>query len=333
MSIKIPVPSLQIDFAALLLSLRSAYLGEALSRAVGELDIQVVDSELIELVGNDSLSKLAARGLRGELVYAVPSVLRRNPRLLGYYRLLLGFSQKEFYKSSLGTTSFKAMEMEGVLGRTTEIRLRELCLALVGSARSLCDGIGYQNVDIPLLDDLQLLTLGPQLRGGANVKRGAAAILAVFELIRSIVHASVESEDVRSLTVRNAAGRLVRIEIASDPDLVITEELSASRRLLIAVEVKGGTDFSNIHNRIGEAEKSHQKARRVGYTECWTIVNVDRFDEDIARRESPSTDRFYRLPELLSPASPSGGDFRDRVIALTGIPSKPTPRRKRLSKP
>lgn len=29
-------------------------------------------------------------------------------------------------------------------------------------------------------------------------------------------------------------------------------------RNIIAVEVKGGTDFSNIHNRIGEAEKSHQ---------------------------------------------------------------------------
>jgi hypothetical protein len=32
----------------------------------------------------------------------------------------------------------------------------------------------------------------------------------------------------------------------------------------VAVEIKGGKDYSNIHNRIGEAEKSHQKAKKEG---------------------------------------------------------------------
>jgi hypothetical protein len=39
------------------------------------------------------------------------------------------------------------------------------------------------------------------------------------------------------------------------------------------------TDFSNIHNRIGEAEKSHQKARQTGYTEVATGAEMK------ARRE------------------------------------------------
>jgi hypothetical protein len=39
-------------------------------------------------------------------------------------------------------------------------------------------------------------------------------------------------------------------------------------RSLAAIEIKGGRDYSNIHNRIGEAEKSHQKAEKQGYVEC-----------------------------------------------------------------
>ena len=85
--------------------------------------------------------------------------------------------------------------------------------------------------------------------------------------------------------------------------------------------MKGGKDFSNVHNRLGEAEKSHQKARHRGYTECWTVVNVDNIDLDLGKRESPSTDRFYRLSSLIAGVGEDFEDFRDRVVALTGIPT------------
>ena len=87
------------------------------------------------------------------------------------------------------------------------------------------------------------------------------------------------------------------------------------------MEVKGGTDFSNIHNRVGEAEKSHQKARQAGFVECWTVVNVDRIDMAMAKRESPSTNNFYRISQLESGKGAEFCDFRDRIISLTGIPS------------
>lgn len=110
------------------------------------------------------------------------------------------------------------------------------------------------------------------------------------------------------------------IEFAPDPDIVICEEMNArSIRKLIAIEIKGGTDFSNIHNRVGEAEKSHQKAKSDGYVECWTVVNVDRIDMNMAGRESPSTNRFYRISALKSGEGEEYNDFRNRIIALTGI--------------
>ncbi len=70
------------------------------------------------------------------------------------------------------------------------------------------------------------------------------------------------------LEIKNAANRRVLIRFSSDPDIVIQEEMPTRElRNNLAIEVKGGLDFSNIHNRIGEAEKSHQKAKAAGYNE------------------------------------------------------------------
>ena len=111
------------------------------------------------------------------------------------------------------------------------------------------------------------------------------------------------------------------IKLAADPDIVLQEEMESDvYRDIIAIEVKSGTDFSNIHNRIGEAEKSHQKARQAGFVECWTIVNVDRIDLEMAQRESPSTNRFYRISELTKGVGVEFLDFRSRIVSLVGIP-------------
>jgi XcyI restriction endonuclease len=99
----------------------------------------------------------------------------------------------------------------------------------------------------------------------------------------------------------------------------------SSLRNIVAIEVKAGVDFSNIHNRIGEAEKSHQKAKADGYVERWTVVNVDRVDMIMARQESPSTDRFYRLSRLDAGTGEEYQDFYNRVVALTGIIASPGP--------
>ena len=320
MPISIPAPQLQIDFAFALDQIRGLYLQQALSEAVSQLDIKKVDTELARLVPSTSLSKLASRGLRGELMFAVPALLSACPRLLGYYRLLLGFSQKAFYTSEFGLTGFKSMEEKGALSAGQFERLDELCAALGSSAVVLLDGIGVNRITRELLEDLALLTVGPQLRGGHNVKLGLAGIIKVFHAISGIVaHAAVKTEP-NCIELKNAADRRVLIEFASDPDIIIREEMTTNTfRNIIAIEVKGGMDFSNIHNRIGEAEKSHQKARAKGFYECWTVVNVDRIDLDMARRESPSTNRFYRLSQIDAKEGDEYMDFRNRVVSLTAI--------------
>ncbi|MBX9910311.1 MAG: XcyI family restriction endonuclease [Beijerinckiaceae bacterium] len=318
--VAIPEPRLQVNFARILGEVRGTMLQEALGETVRRLQISELDKELAGFVPAGSLAALAGHGLRGELMFAVPMVLAENPKLLGYYRLLYGYSQKEFYASSVAG-KFKPLEERGSLTEKNKAGLEILCREMAAAGALLLAGISTNAINVSLLDDLTLLTLGPQLRGGANVRTGSAAIAAVFGVIESIVSGSVAVSGSAAIELKNAAGRKVLIEFAPDPDIIIREEMRAGiYRQLIAIEIKGGRDFSNIHNRIGEAEKSHQKARAAGYVECWTVVNVDNIDLEMARRESPSTNRFYRMSDLIAASGPEYQDFWDRLVSLTGVP-------------
>lgn len=318
--IRIPAPDLQIDFSAALLHFRNAMLMDALGEAVEGVELAQLDGELAAHAPAAALKSLAARGLRGELVFAVPCLLIQNPRLLGYYRLLLGHSQKLFYTSKTGLASFKRLEETGLLSEAHTTRLGELCLELNRAAARLLEGISSSQLNKEHLDDLTLITLGPQLRGGSNNRKGVLATATVFDVILGIVREHADVTTSKAITITNAAGRKVQIHFAADPDIVIREEMEAAQyRDVVAIEVKGGTDFSNIHNRLGEAEKSHQKARYVGFVECWTVVNVSKLDLDMARQESPSTDRFYNLEAISSADGAEYRDFRNRILSAVGV--------------
>jgi hypothetical protein len=319
-NISIPRPELQINFSKALHRIRETYLQEALSKTIAIIDLSRLDKELFEYVPEDHLKLLAKQGLRGELIFPVPYLLETNPFLLGYYRLLLGFSQKEFYTASFGVSIFRNMEMEGKFSEMHKTRLPELCKALIHCAIILADEIGFDNLNCELIDDLALLTIGPQLRGGANVKKGTVGISDVLKVINDIVEGSICSSKPNRIELTNAAERKVFIESASDPDIVIREEIGENRyRNIVAIEVKGGKDFSNIHNRIGEAEKSHQKAKQSDYAECWTVLNVERTDLEIAKKESPSTNKFFIISQLNLRSGPEYQNFKELIISLTGI--------------
>lgn len=322
MTLNLPPPDLQVGFALKLAEARSLILQDALKDTVRRLDIVELDKQLATCAPKAGLSVLAAHGLRGELVFPVPLILESNPRLLAYYRLLYGYSQELFYTATTGMGRFMAMEERGAIAPKNVPDLWPMCRHLGSIGSMLLAGVGSASISDHFLDDLTLLTIGPQWRGSANVDIGTEGIDIAFGIVREIVKSGILSEVASRLELKNAANRSVLVEIAADPDIKIQEVMtSGALRQLIAIEVKGGRDFSNIHNRVGEAEKSHQKARAAGFTECWTIINVDRTNLEQARQESPSTNRFYRLSDLLDQASEGYKDFQDRIQALTGIAS------------
>jgi len=219
-----PVPDLQITFHKRLQELRTVYLLDALQSVVAESDVRRIDRELSDFVSKRALRQLARWSLRGEILFPVPCILIQSPQLLGYYRLLLGFSQKQFYGSRYGIASFRSMEVGNRLTSANARALPDLCKTLCQSSELLIEGIGM-------------------------------------------------------------------LSAASVHDL----------------------------NRIGEAEKSHQKAKKRGYVECWTMVGVAKLDVDKVKKESPTTDSFFLIDAVCNPKSEQYKDFREAIRSLVGI--------------
>lgn len=319
-------PELQIGFAHRLVALQQTHLQPALLKTVADLDIAALDRQLAVVMPAKALQKLASFGLRGEALFVAPMVLQAKPALLTYYRTLLGYSQKEFYKTGTGLGIFRRAEEAGELSGTALVQLQALCKLMNLCAWQLLQGIDKLAIDQRFLNELSLLSIGPQLRGGRNNERGEAGIEDVYQLILKAVSHAKPVVSGRTATLDNAAGRQVVIEVAADPDIVIIEKSSGQgNRPLVAIEVKAGTDASNIHNRIGEAEKSHLKAKARKFTECWTIVNVASLDPVVASQQSPTTHRFFTLSELMETTSKARIDFVASIVALAGIKTKSKP--------
>lgn len=313
-SLPVRSASLQIDFWARLQQIRAKYLSEALARTVKSLDVADIDRELEAYVGNERLAPLTSQGLRGEVFFPVPIVLHMSPQWLGYYRLLYGCSQKEFYKSPLGR--FRTMEETNSLSNHAATMLPQLCRSLIETGATLLGSI--QPIGLSAVHELQLLTVGPQFRGSQNVAIGQGATKQVFTLIRQLVAKHIQSATDSVISVRNAAERTVQIAFAADPDITIIEMMPSTSVPSTSIEIKGGSDVSNVHNRIGEAEKSHLNAKDTGFTRFWTILKA-KVDEKIARSESPTTTAFFNLDEILDKNSSRHVRFKELLHQTIGI--------------
>jgi hypothetical protein len=308
-------PDLQITFYYKLKSINDQCLYQALTDTVKQLSIPDIDKELANLVDHESIKKVASFGLRGELFFPVPCIMQSNPKLLGYYRLLLGISQKEFYnKGPFG--AFKRLEEQGIISQKINSQIEPLCISLIKTAEIMIADI--DDLSLTTIRDLQMLTLGPQLRGGLNTEFGKNATDKIFKLLKSLVLPYLKSETERALIIENDSKRIVTVEFSSDPDISIIEKIGATNRPLVSIEIKGGKDRSNIHNRIGEAEKSHQKAKGKNFFEFWTMVRVD-LDYVDAKRESPTTTRFFNIDHILDPHHEEYQLFRDLLSSLLSI--------------
>jgi hypothetical protein len=308
-------PDLQVGFHYKLKSIKDLYFHEALSKTIRNLQVADIDNQLQHFVSNEALQKLASFSLRGETIFPTPLLLLENPFLLGYYRLLLGFSQKEFYnKGPFGC--FRHMEEKGKVSTLALSKMDDLCKSLIGSSESLIKQI--DEFSISSLAELQLLTVGPQLRGSKNNEYGAIATQKTFSLIKDFVKRYIISSTPTFIEIKNDSGRLVKIAFASDPDIEISEHFNSGTRGLISIEIKGGKDGSNIHNRIGEAEKSHQKARQRGYFEFMTIISVD-IDYTQLRTESPTTSHFFHLDKISDKQNKEYIIFKDLLSSILSV--------------
>lgn len=315
----------QVRFHQSLLAARRTWLKDALGETLSQLDPAAVSAEIGAIAPKDALQILASAGIRDEYVFPTAVVLRKRPGLLGYYRLLLGLPRKSFYQGGTGRSLFQSMEIQDRLGQRQSAGLDDLVRAMTEALADLVRLISPV-VTQRDLDELPLLTLGSQLQGANNVAIGQEGTRAVFLSIRSIVADHLESESVTELVIRNAAGRLMRITLAADPDVRLREEMGdGTLSYKVAIEIKAGTDASNAYNRAGEAEKSHQAAERSGARDFWTIIAKRGADPDKLQGSSPRTRSWFDVSQILAREGDDWNDFRRRIVEVAGIPTPTRP--------
>jgi len=317
-SLNPPDSARQVQFYQLLVGARKQWFLDALSEALGQIPQKTVKEQIGKYVPEAAQKILAAAGLRDEFVFPVPAVLEQKPSLVGYYRLLLGAPQKGFYKGATGMGRFKSMEESDVIREGPRMYLPEFCSAM---ARSLA-GLVTQIPKISERDvrELPLLTYGSQLQGSNNTRIGEKAMRDVFLVITETVRGFEVGRTGNTLKVRNSAGRTVLVSLSRDPDVSIQETIAEDIHRKVAIEVKGGTDISNAHNRAGEAEKSHQKARNLGFPEFWTVIFKRGLDLRKLQRASPTTNHWFDITEVLAREGKDWEDFRQRLAGTIGIP-------------
>lgn len=317
-SVKSLSPTRQIAFHQLLVSARKTWLMDALTDALKEAPPKTVKDQLSLYVPDDVQQILAGAGIRDEHVFPVPAVLELKPTLIGYYRLLLGVPQKSFYKGATGMGQFKSMEARGLLPKKRP-DLEAFCAAM---GQSLADLVRQVSPSLTPRDitELPLLTIGSQFQGGNNNTIGQQATLNVFLAVSELVKGYSQSEDARTINIKNASGREVVLALASDPDIRIQEKFGEELRNKVAIEIKGGTDVSNAHNRAGEAEKSHQKAKNDGFRDFWTIISKAGLNMDKLKAESPTTNSWFDVAQVLAREGDDWSEFRSRLADAAGIP-------------
>jgi hypothetical protein len=214
---------------------------------------------------------------------------------------------------------FKSMESRGLLNPRKRPDLEGFCGSM---ARHLAELVRQISPTITARDvsELPLLTLGAQLYGSNNNAIGRKATLDVFVSVAEIVKEFITTQDARKITIMNASKRKVVLALSTDPDIRIQEEFDGKLRNKVAIEIKGGADVSNAHNRAGEAEKSHQKAKKQGFRDFWTLISKSGLSIDKLRQESPTTNSWFDVAQVLAREGDDWKDFRSRFAGEAGIP-------------
>jgi hypothetical protein len=218
-------------------------------------------------------------------------------------------SQKRFYRAGTDMSPFKSMEARGLLSRKKRPDLERFCIVM---AESLAELVRQISPTITARDvfELPLLTLGAQLYGSNNNAIGKQATLDVFLSVVAIVKKFIVNQDSTKITVHNASKRKVIIALSSDPDIRIQEKFEGKLRDILAIEIKGGTDVGNAHNRAGEAEKSHRKAKKQDFRDYWTIISLAAVDPAMLRQESPTTNSWFDVAQNFAAGLPARSGFR-----------------------
>jgi len=310
-----------IDIYQRLIIARKLCLQPALAEAINAVGVVAIDIELHQFVEPRVLNHLASLGLRGELVFPVPSIIKHNPSLLGYYRMLLGFSQKDFGQG--GYATWLTAEKNGKLSKDNLQNLTSHCEQLIKPLAELV--MAMDNFKDRDLNDLALLTLGPTLQGARNDEKGMKAEREIFATFRQLVEPWITFEKGPLIRFKTPQGNTFELIHGSDPDVRLQAGTGQNSSPILATEIQGGSDHSNAYNRAGEAEKSHVTAKAIGYANRWTIIKIAHLSRKTVVSKTPSSTEVFEFDEISQRSGTDWIELQQKFLQIIGMAGSTNP--------
>ncbi len=228
-------------------------------------------SELDKLgISEAAWHRSETNGLNPVHVFCHPHVIRRKPRLVGYYRSIAALSQKGVQRLAFGTRQLE----EG----TARALSAERAVALAKLFNSHMSAVIESELDFSLEDVhlVGMMNFGTQINGSWRNEIGAEGALRVKRLLLGFLAqggflAEIASKarerlswpldesqlaDVQQVSLTNS----YRIVFGSEPDVCLLDEAGT---LHAAIEVKAGKDPAGALERYGAAKKSFDRALKL----------------------------------------------------------------------
>mgnify|MGYP000114834720 CR=1 FL=1 len=241
------------------------------------------------------------RGIKPVLVFCHPDVIMENPRRIAYYRMLAILSQKSMQNIGLPTQKheFESEQLDREKARSLAITFNKIISAIVEDD---------PEITVRELDMLRAMSAGTQADGSWRNRKGDEAEEAIKALIKARIREKgllyCTGSEGRELILKD--GRV--FVFGKEPDVGVYH----GKKLIIAIEIKGGIDPAGVHERYGAALKSLEKAKK-NNRECKTILIMARVSltSSVEREinESPYIDQFFDLEGVMEHGSETQQEF------------------------
>ena len=203
---KIPPPDLQIDFSTALAEIRNSTFRTRLAKRSRLSISRKSTSSLPPRFPSPALQHWQRTIFAANCCFRFPYFLKPTPGFWAITAFCMASARKSFTPLKPAFPGFRTWRRKATLPQQPKPRF--LPCAKRDPGRGILTGRDRRKAPQPgIAGRSHLVNLGPQLRGGANVKRGAAEIVKVFGAIHDIVRKAAINAVATRIEIKNAAGR------------------------------------------------------------------------------------------------------------------------------
>ena len=239
-------------------------------------------------------NRVIHRGIKPIRVFAHPEVLKRNPKRVGYYRMLAMVSQKSMSRVGLSINKYERGQgdLDDHMASEISSHLNKMVSILIEHD---------EKIDDREFDVWRGMAAGSQAQGSWQNTKGDRAEVVIKEFIErrvrekglvlgKVSHGKGETSELRD-------GRL--LVLGSEPDIGVYKD----RLIQIAVEIKGGIDPAGVLERFGAALKSLRRAKQENSNSITLLIMqgvslTSKAKEEIEKSKT-IIDHFFTIEDII----------------------------------